>query len=140
MGRWYNRSEILERRRAGRRWREVLSAYSILVVDDDPLVLDVVAKILAAPGCTVLTARDGSEALQKLGERSVELMITDLIMPGLDGVQLGIQAKLMHPYLHIIYITGFADIAKRARYGRVLHKPIRLAELIQTVKSEMMAA
>jgi two-component system, cell cycle response regulator CpdR len=129
----------LERRRPGRRWREVLSAYTILVVDDDPLVLDVVAKILAAPGCTVLTARDGAEALRTLGERSVELMITDLIMPELDGVQLGIQAKLMHPYLHIIYITGFADIAKRARYGRVLHKPIRLADLIQTVKSEMMA-
>jgi len=140
MSRWHNPSEILERRRSGRRWREVLSAYSILVVDDDPLVLDVVAKILAAPGCTVLRARDGVEALRTLGERSVELMITDLIMPGLDGVQLGIQAKLMHPYLHIIYITGFADIAKRARYGRVLHKPIRLAELIQTVKSEMMAA
>ena len=116
----------------------MLTPYTILVVDDDPLVLDVVAKILGAPGCTVLTARDGAEALRTLGERSVELMITDLIMPGLDGVQLGIQAKLMHPYLHIIYITGFADIAKRARYGRVLQKPIRAAALIQSVKSELL--
>jgi two-component system response regulator AtoC len=118
----------------------VLSSYTVLVVDDDPLVLDVVAKILAAPGCTVVTARDGDEAVRALANRTVDLMITDLKMPGLDGVQLGIQAKLMYPYLHIIYITGFADIAKRARYGRVLQKPIRLADLIQTVKSEMLAA
>lgn len=115
------------------------SLYTVLVVDDDPLVLDVVAKLLAAPGCTVLTARDGYEAVQTLADRNVDLMITDLNMPGLDGVQLGNQAKLMHPYLRIIYITGFADIAKRARHGRVLQKPIRAGSLIQSVKNEMMA-
>lgn len=92
------------------------------------------------PGCTVLTARDGYEAVQTLADRSVDLMITDLNMPGVDGVQLGIRAKFMHPYLHIIYVTGYSELAKRAQYGRVLHKPIRLAELIQTVKNEMMAA
>lgn len=125
---------------APKRFIRMLSAYTVLVVDDDPLVLDVLARILAAPGCTVLRARDGHEAARTLADRSVDLMITDLIMPGLDGVQLGIQAKLMHPHLHIIYITGFADIAKRARYGRVLHKPIRLGDLLETVKKEMLAA
>jgi CheY-like chemotaxis protein len=118
----------------------VLSSYTVLVVDDDPLVLDVVAKILAAPGCTVLMARDGREAIGTVAERSVDLMITDLNMPGLDGVQLGIQAKLMQQHLHIVYVTGFFDMAKRARYGRVLQKPIRLGDLIQTVKNELLAA
>jgi CheY-like chemotaxis protein len=118
----------------------MLCSYTILVVDDDPLVLDVVAKILAAPGCTVLRAHDGRDATRMLADRSIDLMITDLNMPGLDGVQLGIQAKLMHPDLHIIYITGYFDMAKRARYGRVLQKPVRLGELIQTVKNEMLAA
>jgi CheY-like chemotaxis protein len=118
----------------------VLSSYTVLVVDDDPLVLDVVAKILAAPGCTVLTARDGYQALRALADRDIDLLITDLNMPGLDGVQLGIQAKLMQQHLHIVYVTGFFDMAKRARYGRVLQKPIRLGDLIQTVKNELLAA
>jgi CheY-like chemotaxis protein len=118
----------------------VLSSYTVLVVDDDTLVLDVVAKILAAPGCTVLTARDGYLALRMLADRDIDLLITDLNMPGLDGVQLGIQAKLMQQHLHIIYVTGFFDMAKRARYGRVLQKPIRLGDLIQTVKNELLAA
>lgn len=116
------------------------SEYTVLVVDDDPLVLDVVARILAAPGCTVVTARDGYEAARTLADRNVDLMITDLKIPGLDGVQLGIQAKLMQPHLRIIYISGFSDIAKRAQYGRVLYKPIRLADLLKTVKNEMLAA
>jgi GntR family transcriptional repressor for pyruvate dehydrogenase complex len=123
-----------------RHYTDVLSAHTVLVVDDDPLVLDVVARILAVPGCTVLTARDGYEAAQTLADRNVDLMITDLKMPGLDGVELGIQAKRMRPHLHIIYITGFSDIAKRAQHGRVLQKPVRLADLLETVKDEMLAA
>jgi GntR family transcriptional repressor for pyruvate dehydrogenase complex len=123
-----------------RHYTDVLSAHTVLVVDDDPLVLDVVARILAAPGCTVLTARDGYEAARTLADRNVDLMITDLNMPGFDGVELGIQAKLMHPRLHIIYITGFSDIAQRAQHGRVLQKPVRLADLLETVKNEMLAA
>jgi GntR family transcriptional regulator, transcriptional repressor for pyruvate dehydrogenase complex len=123
-----------------RHYTDVLSAHTVLVVDDDPLVLDVVARILAVPGCTVLTARNGYEAAQTLADRNVDLMITDLKMPGLDGVELGIQAKRMRPHLHIIYITGFSDIAKRAQHGRVLQKPVRLADLLETVKDEMLAA
>jgi GntR family transcriptional regulator, transcriptional repressor for pyruvate dehydrogenase complex len=123
-----------------RRYTAVLSAHTVLVVDDDPLVLDVVARILVVPGCTVLTAQDGHEAARTLADRNVDLMITDLKMPGFNGVELGIQAKHMHPHLRIIYITGFSDIAKRAQYGRVLQKPIRLADLLEAVKTEMLAA
>ena len=121
-------------------YTDALSGYTVLVVDDDPLVVDVVARILAVPGCTVLRARDGYEAARTLADRNVDLMITDLRMPGLDGVELGIQAKLMHPHLHIIYITGFSDVAKRAQYGRVLYKPVRLVDLLETVMDEMLAA
>jgi GntR family transcriptional regulator, transcriptional repressor for pyruvate dehydrogenase complex len=102
-----------------RRYTDVLSAHTVLVVDDDPLVLDVVARILAAPGCTVLTAQDGHEAARTLADRNVDLMIADLKMPGCNGV---------------------SDIAKRAQYGRVLQKPIRLADLLEAVKTEMLAA
>jgi FixJ family two-component response regulator len=54
-------------------------------------------------------------------------------MPGLDGAQLGAQAKLMRPNLHVIFITGFADAALDAKAEVVLHKPIRAEELLQVV-------
>lgn len=114
--------------------------YTTLVVDDDPLVLDVVARILAEPGYSVVTARDGYEAIRILADRHFDLMIADIKMPGLDGLQLGIQAKLMRPRLHIIYITGFAGAAQKAQYGNVVEKPIHAATLIETVQKEMSAA
>jgi len=115
----------------------VAALYTALVVDDDPLVLDVVARILADPGYSVVTARDGYEAIRILAERHIDLLITDVKMPGLDGTQLGVQAKLMRPRLHIVYITGFADAARGAQHGKVLEKPVRAAELIRTVQQEL---
>lgn len=114
--------------------------YTALIVDDDPLVLDVVAQILTAPGYNVVTAHDGYDAIRILADRHIDLMITDIKMPGLDGLQLGIQAKLMRPRLHVIYITGFADAAARAQHGRVVEKPIRAVALIETIKKAMSAA
>ena len=114
--------------------------YTTLVVDDEPQVLSIIAQILAQPGYIVVTARDAYEAIRILADRHIDLMITDIRMPGLDGVELGIQAKLMRPRLHIIYITGFADAARNARHGTVIAKPIRAADLIKVVEQELSAA
>jgi CheY-like chemotaxis protein len=113
--------------------------YTALVVDDDPLVLEVLSKMLAEPGYAVITANDGYEAIRILADRHIDLMIADIRMPGLDGMQLGIQAKLMRPRLHIIYITGFAEAAAKAQYGKVIQKPIRASELLEIVKKEIAA-
>jgi DNA-binding NtrC family response regulator len=115
----------------------VSGVYTILVVDDDPLVLDVVQRILAEPGHAVLTARDGYEAIGILAERHVDLMITDVKMPGLDGVQLGVQAKVMRPRLHVIYITAFDEGTKEVRHGVVIEKPVRARDLVTIVHHEM---
>ena len=112
--------------------------YTTLVVDDDPHVLAVVAEILAEPGYIVVTARDAYEAIRVLADRHIDLMITDVWMPGCDGVELAVQAKLMRPRLHIMYITGYANEALAQR-GRVVPKPVRAAELIKMVKQEMSA-
>jgi CheY-like chemotaxis protein len=112
--------------------------YTILVADDDPLLLDVVAKVLAEPGYTVLTASDGFEAVRLLADRHVDLMITDIAMPGLDGLQLGLQAKVMRPHLHIIFISGARpDPGRTPGFGRVLQKPLRAAALLELVRQEM---
>ncbi len=111
--------------------------YTILVADDDRQLLDVVAQILAEPGYTVLTAADGFEAVRILADRHVDLMIADVNMPGLDGLQLGLQAKVMRPGLHIIFISGKRPDAAVPNFGRVISKPIRAAALLELVRQEM---
>lgn len=123
-----------------RRFPGVAGLYTTLIVDDDPSVLDVVAGILREPGYNVVTARDGYEAIRILADRHIDLMITDVKMPGLDGVQLGVQAKLMRPRLHIIYVTAFTDAAKGAQYGMVIEKPVRAADLVEIIRREMSSA
>ena len=111
--------------------------YTILVADDDRQLLDIVAEILAEPGYTVLTAADGFEAVRILADRHVDLMIADINMPGLDGLQLGLQAKVMRPGLHIVFISGKHPDAHAPNFGRVISKPIRAAALIELVRQEM---
>ncbi|HUC67525.1 MAG TPA: response regulator [Stellaceae bacterium] len=112
--------------------------YTILVADDDPSLLTIVAQILAEPGHIVLTASDGFEAVRILADRHVDLMIADVRMPGLDGLQLGRQAKLMRRNLHIIFISG-RPLGGEAipGFGTLLEKPIRAAALLEAVRTEM---
>ena len=114
--------------------------YTILVADDDPVLLEIVAKVLEEPGYTVLTATDGYEAVRILADRHVDLMITDVRMPGLDGFELAQQAKLLRPNLHIIYISGYYHERKEGcvpRYGAFLRKPVRADALLATVEQEL---
>ena len=60
-----------------------------LVIDDDPLVLEVVASMLEELGCETLTARSGTDALGKLAkDQSIEILIADIEMPGLSGIDM----------------------------------------------------
>ena len=109
---------------------------TILLVDDESGLQEVVVTILAEPGHTVLTASDGYEALRILVERPIDLLITDVKMPGISGFELARQAKLMRRNLHIIYISGSQDAVRQTQgptYGRVLRKPIRASDLLVEV-------
>jgi CheY-like chemotaxis protein len=110
---------------------------TVLVVDDDPNLLELAANILAEPGYTVLTAPDGYQAIRVIADRHVDLMIADLLMPGINGRELASQAKVMRPNLHVIFITGFANGVSD---GRVLQKPLRAAELLRAIRQTMSAA
>jgi DNA-binding response OmpR family regulator len=113
--------------------------YTALVVDDDLLVRDVLARVLAASGYATATAQDGDEAIHLLAARHFDLMITDVKMPGLDGVALGRVARRLRPTLCVIYITGFWDGVQRVEQGVVIEKPVRAAELMKIVRHEMSA-
>jgi CheY-like chemotaxis protein len=112
---------------------------TILLVDDDLELRDVVVAILAEPGYTVLAASDGYEALRILVDRSVDLMITDIKMPGISGFELARQAKLMRPNLHVIYLSGQASGPDRQGpiYGVLIRKPVRAGDLLEVIEREM---
>ena len=79
----------------------------VLVVDDDPLVLDVTASMLEDFGSKVLTAANGNEALKKLSnDHLIEILITDLNMPGMSGYELVEKAKEVREELKVIAMSG----------------------------------
>jgi two-component system, cell cycle response regulator CpdR len=117
-------------------------SFTVLFVEDDTSVRDVVIRILSEKGLGVLTAADAYEAIRILAERHVDLIFTDIIMPGMDGVQLVKQAKLIRPGIKVLFTTGYAQKAVERdamRLGKVLYKPIREPELVREVEALLAA-
>jgi CheY-like chemotaxis protein len=79
----------------------------ILVVDDEPLILDLTASMLEDLGCEVLAADNGEEALARLAQDPrVSVLITDVQMPGMSGYELVAQARKRWPDLRIVVMSG----------------------------------
>ena len=120
----------------------VAPTLTILVVDDDTAVRDIIVQIIREKGFQVFAASDGYEAIRIVAERPVDLLFTDIAMPGVDGVQLAMQAKLIRPGIKVLFATGYAQKAKERnamRLGKVLFKPFRRAELVLEVESLLAA-
>lgn len=83
---------------------------SILVVDDDDSVRDLVVRYLKAQGYQTAAASCGEEALPALGRRDLDLMITDFQMPGLNGLELAQKSLASDPDRPVILMTAFADV------------------------------
>jgi len=110
--------------------------YTILVVEDETTVRDFLLALLAGHGFTVLSAGDAYEAIRVIAERHIDLLFTDIVMPGASGFELAAQAKLIRPNMKILYSTGFAEKAKgrdAVRYGKVLEKPVRADVLTEEI-------
>jgi serine phosphatase RsbU (regulator of sigma subunit)/anti-anti-sigma regulatory factor len=118
-------------------------AVTILVVDDDPIIRRLVGHGLRGMGFdTVLEAADGVEAQSKLGEQAVDLVITDLLMPRLDGLGLIRWANDHHPGLSWIILSGvdtFDAAVEAIQVGAFdfLSKPPRLQELEVAVRNAL---
>jgi|SRR6185437_2659438 len=110
---------------------------TILFVEDDSAVRDVVMQMLYRRGFAVLTAADAYDAIRILNDRHVDVLFTDIIMPGMDGVQLAKQAKLMRPGIKVLFETGYAQLATTRlanSYGKVLYKPLREGEIVAAIQ------
>ena len=114
------------------------SAVSILFVEDETPVRDVVIRLLSQKGFRVFAAADGYDAVRILAGHHIDLLFTDVVMPGMDGVQLARQAKIMQPAIKVLFATGYVQRAaerEAMRLGRILFKPLCEGELIREVES-----
>ena len=118
------------------------ASISILLVDDEMINLQNVGHFLEQKGYQVTTASSGQEAQALLSQSSFDLVVTDLKMGDIDGVQVMKFAKELHPDIEVIIVTGYATVnsaveamAKGAFY--YLPKPIKLKELLVLVQRAM---
>jgi two-component system, cell cycle response regulator CpdR len=105
---------------------------TVLVVDDEPLMLDLTAQMLEELGCESITARDRHEALALLKRgQAIDFMITDINMPGLTGYELAESARRLRPDLQVILLSG------READGRglpLLRKPFLQTDLVRVMR------
>jgi DNA-binding response OmpR family regulator len=106
----------------------------ILIAEDDDSLREILQEFLGASQRTIQTYRNGEEALPALGKSMFDIVITDLMMPGVDGLQVLREAKDHHPDCVVIIITGYAslDTAIQAIRGGAydyIRKPFKLDEL-----------
>lgn len=119
----------------------------ILLAEDDDSMRDFLAKALKRAGHEVAPVADGEEGLDALGDRAgvFDLLLTDIVMPGVDGIELARRAAEIDPGLKIMFITGFAAVALNAgsnapKDAKVLSKPFHLRDLVDEVARVMEAA
>jgi len=124
---------------------EKRKAYRILVVDDELVVRDSLKEWLQEAGFDVDTAESGAVALEKMSQQPVNLMLTDIKMPGMDGVELLKKAKELFADLHILMMTAFATVETAVDAMKIgardyLMKPfdpeIMIAEVVQIYEED----
>ena len=104
---------------------------AVLVVDDDPLVRESLADLLRELPLAVLEADSGEEAVAMLGRRpDIRLLVTDIMMPGMDGRRLAAAARRMRPDLPVLFLSGL----ERPNDGEAfLAKPVSACTLLSMV-------
>lgn len=118
----------------------------ILLAEDDESMRNFLSMALERAGHSVRAAADGLEALAALDkDDSFDLLLADIIMPGMDGIELSQLAAKKRPGLKVMFITGFAAVAMGQRNpahanARVLSKPFHLRDLVEQVESILAAA
>jgi PAS domain S-box-containing protein len=115
---------------------------TVLIVEDQPEVLDTAAQLFRSIGYEVLTATNGVDALAILKRRTdINILFTDVVMPkGMNGIELARSARELHTSLKVILATGYPLHTMREQYGRVddfsvVRKPYRLAELAKALRA-----
>jgi CheY-like chemotaxis protein len=120
---------------------------AILVVEDEGALREVARRILARRGYRVLTAAGGPEAIELLAgeEGHVELLITDVVMPEMLGTEVAQRAKVTHPDIRVLYISGYAQTVLGSQGTvdqgvQLLEKPFSEPQLLAKVREVLDSA
>lgn len=115
----------------------------ILVIDDSPDIRYILDEILTHSGYLVDCADDGKIGIMRVGENNYDLIITDLVMPNMDGIEVITEIKKRRPDASIIAISGSTTmgtkgaatfLAQEMHVNRVIAKPFNVLEVLATVK------
>lgn len=110
----------------------------ILLAEDDELMRTFLAASLKRAGHDVQDFEDGETALAALEREVFDLLLTDIVMPGIDGIELARRGAELDPAMKIVFITGFAAVALASGTptpagAKILSKPFHLRELVEEV-------
>jgi CheY-like chemotaxis protein len=115
--------------------RKSLRRVVVLVVDDDPDVRETVVNLLEPAGFTVIDAASGRQALDVLERDStIEVLFTDVMMPGISGITLARRALAMRPDLHVVLASAYFH--DEAEQFPCLRKPFHGDELVRAIGGE----
>lgn len=117
----------------------LLKEATVLIVDDEPELLEIMAAWFERAQCHVLTAENGAQALEKIRAERVHVLVSDIRMPVMDGISLLENIKATGPYMpSVIFVSGFADISARLSCSlgveAIFSKPVERRQLVSTVE------
>lgn len=125
-----------------------MTAVRVLVIDDEKEMRDMVSRVLRHAGHEVYTAEDGREALGLLRTLSVAVVVTDLVMPEMEGIEFILHLRRQVPEVKVIAMSGggyvtpqaYLRVAANCGASRVLAKPFSSQELLDAVDGVMESA
>ena len=111
----------------------------LLVIDDEPLVRDVIAEALRLEGHDVVVAGSGEEGLRVIAQNPPDAVFLDIVMPGMDGIQVLRAIRASHPRLAVIILSGWMsegqlEEARRLGVTEVISKPVPLQNLTRALR------
>lgn len=109
----------------------------ILLAEDDDSMRDYLARALERVGYRVVAVDRGTTALPLIQAEAFDLLLTDIVMPEMDGIELAQRAAAIAPAMRVMFITGFAAVALKEGdtlpNAKILSKPFHLRDLVMEV-------
>lgn len=114
----------------------------VLVAEDNPAVREFIVRSLQSDGYHVTAVADGQEALDALAQAKFKVLVTDIVMPNVDGIALALKAVRLYPDLRVVMVSGYAQERMRAHnldalVHRIIAKPFSLEEICAAVKDSL---
>jgi len=115
---------------------------SILVVDDELLIRDLLYDFFQQQGWTIAVAENGERALEILRSRKIDILLTDIKMPQMDGLALTTQVRSLYPDIPVVLMTGYPSVETavegiKAKVEDYIIKPFNINKLFKVLKSQL---